>query len=121
MAILDPTITGRKPAVEEGDNAMLAWSPLVDTSDPTAISTFRDFTDRTAQVSGTFGGATVEIHGSLDGVTYAALTDPQGNTVSFSQAGVKAIVEATPYLKPVVSGAGALTELKVMVYVRRST
>lgn len=120
MATLDFVVDGRKPVTEEGDNALIVWSPFVSTSEPVAVGTFRDFTDRTAQVSGTFNGATVEIHGSLDGQSYQALTDPQGNPISFTQPGIKAILEATPYVKPVVTGAGGSTDLKIMVYVRRN-
>lgn len=50
-------------------------------------------------VFGTFGSATVTIEGSLNGVDWATLTDPQGNALTFTSARIEAISEATVHLK----------------------
>lgn len=56
---------------------------------------------KTVQVFGTFGGGTVVIEGSNDGgTTYTTLTDPQGNALSFTAAGVEKVQENTQLIRP---------------------
>lgn len=74
--------------------------------------------DRSAQVAGTFGGASVGIQGSLDGTNWASLTDPQGNALTFSGAKIETVVEMTRYLRPVVTGGDETTDLTVTVMFR---
>jgi len=56
------------------------------------------------QVSGTFGGATVVLQGSNDGVTYATLKDQQGNNLSFTSAGYAEFSSGAAFIKPSISG-----------------
>jgi len=56
------------------------------------------------QVRGTFGGATVVLQGSNDGVTYSTLKDLQGNALSFTAAGYAEFSSAAEFLKPSISG-----------------
>lgn len=60
--------------------------------------------DRTVQVSGTFGSATVILEGSNDNVTWFALTKPGNTPISFTSAGGCAIVEAAVFIRPTSSG-----------------
>jgi hypothetical protein len=79
--------------------------------------------DRTVQVTGTFGGATVKIEGTLDDSTWAPLTDPQGNVLTFTSypAGyssvIEAISEAVVAVRPVVVG-GTGTNLTITLFCR---
>lgn len=64
--------------------------------------------DRSVQVEGTFGGATVLIEGSLDGANFRTLTDALGSPLSFTAAGLKYITEPVAYVRPrLTAGAGA--------------
>lgn len=61
-------------------------------------------TTASVQVGGTFGGATVLLQGSNDGVTYVTLKDMQGNNLSFSSAGYAEFSSAAAFVKPSISG-----------------
>ena len=76
--------------------------------------------DRSVQVSGTFGaGGTVLIEGSLDGVNFYSLTDPQGNALSFTSAKIEAITEIVRYIRPRVSNGDGTTSVNVMILASR--
>ena len=73
-------------------------------------------TDRTVQMTGTWDGATIVMQGSLDGVTYFTLTDPQGNALSFTADGLESVMEATRFIRPFRSVAGGGTvDVKVIL------
>jgi hypothetical protein len=69
--------------------------------------------DRTVQVIGTFGGATVTIQGSLDGATWATLNDLQGTAMTFTAARIEGVSEIVTYIRPLVSSASETTDLDV--------
>lgn len=56
------------------------------------------------QIAGTFGGATVTLQCSNDGVTYFTLKDFTGTDVSATSAAFFDISTAALYVKPVVTG-----------------
>jgi hypothetical protein len=76
------------------------------------------FADRSIEVTGTFDGATVEIRGGIT-VPDFVLKDPQGNPMSFTAAGFKAIAECSWYLKPVILNAGPATNLNIALVAKR--
>lgn len=112
-----PSIEGRKPQAGDADLTIIHWS-LVNGETGDAVD-FASFADRTVQVVGTFGGATVVIEGSLDGENYATLADPQGNALSFTAAGLESVMEVTKYIRPGVSGGNGTTTLGIYLLVRR--
>lgn len=61
--------------------------------------------DKSVQVAGTFGSGTVTLKGSNDGVNYVDLKDPLGNTISFTAAGLKQVLEFCRFYKPVITGS----------------
>lgn len=65
----------------------------------------------------TFGGATAVLQGSIDGVTYATLTDLAGNAVSATAAKVQEFSSSCMYFKPVVSG-GAGDDVDIVLAMR---
>jgi hypothetical protein len=71
------------------------------------------YTDRSVQVSGTFGGATVLLEGSNDGVTWATLTDPTSAPLSFAAAGLKQISEIACYARARIDGGNGTTDINV--------
>lgn len=76
--------------------------------------------DRTVQVSGAFGvGGAVLIEGSLDGSNWFPLHDPQGVALSFTAAGLKAILEHVLMARPRVTGGDGTTSITTIINVRR--
>lgn len=79
-----------------------------------------DYQDRTVQVTGTFGAAgSVTIQGSNDdGVTWATLTDPLGNALTFTAAGMKQITELPYAIRPAVTAGDGTTSVNVYLLQR---
>lgn len=67
--------------------------------------------------SGTFGGATVLLTGSIDGTNYATLTDKNGNAISATAAKVQEFTSSVLYLKPTSSG-GTGDNINIVVAMR---
>ena len=77
--------------------------------------------DRSVQVTGTPGtGGNVRIEGSMDGVTYAVLTDPQGNDLNIGSAKIETIMEVVRYIRPRITAGDGATSLTVQMLMRRS-
>ena len=120
MATQPATITGRRPvdASFPGESSLISWTGLGNGDDGEPLQ-FGAFTDRSIQFSGTFGaGGTIVLECSNDGVTYAPLTDPQGNPISKTSASLEAISEATRYVRPRVSAGDGTTNLGAYLFVR---
>jgi hypothetical protein len=97
------------------------WTPLTTANAGGSAATFVGAGDRTVQVTGTFGaGGTVIIEGSLDGSTWFGLRDPTSTAISFTAAGLKAILEAVPYIRPRVTAGDGTTSITVKIYHRRN-
>ena len=79
--------------------------------------------DRTFQVVGTFGGASVVLEGSLQPapVDYATLTDPQGNGITYSGPRIEAVTEVVNHIRPRVIGGDGTTRLTCILLLRRTT
>lgn len=103
-------------ANNEEDVGTATWD--LATGDDTAPIQMPDYADRCVQVNGTFGGATVTIEGSSDGVNYDPLHDTQGNVVSFGASGFAQLLEVPLYTKPVLNG-GASVAVSVSITVRK--
>lgn len=102
MAAVTPTIR----TVGAGNFAcrVATWASIGDSDTCTPVS-FPDLTDRSVQVFGTFGGASIAIQGSNDaGTTFAPLNDPGGTVIGITTAKIKAILENSEQIKPVTSG-----------------
>ena len=91
------------------------WEALTSTNLDGAPVDLSRRTDRTVQVIGTFDGATVTIQGSLDGVNWSTLNDLQGSALTFTSARLEGVSEITTYIRPLVSSAGASTDLDVLM------
>lgn len=117
MATVTPVTTF--PFETSSDVAITTWSPLLasDEGDPVRLAVY---SDRSVQVSGTFGGASVTIGGSNDGETYHALSDTSGNPLTLTSGALKQIVELPIFLKPRVFGGDGTTNLKVVLSGRKT-
>lgn len=76
--------------------------------------------DRTIQITGTFGtGGSVTMKGSNDGgTTWVALTDPLGNALTFTSAGMKQITELPYEIRPEVTAGDGTTSLNAWLAMR---
>lgn len=120
MAVRAVTVT---PSPGGNANAALVtWTGLLQTSSDTGEPyEAGDFADATVQFGGTFtGGGTVVLEGSNDGVTYTTMTDPQGNNLQYTAAGLELIAEKPRYIRPRITAGGASTSISVLLYVRRT-
>lgn len=107
MAAIIPTVTEIVPGTgQAGYKAVWANCTESDTCVATDIR-LAPYTDRSVQIEGTFGSATVIIKGSNDGTNYQNLSDPQGNDISKTTADLEQIEEASIYIKPTFSGGTA--------------
>ncbi|MFP5511104.1 MAG: hypothetical protein ACLGIP_18445 [Alphaproteobacteria bacterium] len=70
----------------------------------TRYAPLTSLTTASVQVGGTFGGATVALQGSNDGVTYTTLMDAAGSPLSFTAAGYAEFSSAAAFIKPSISG-----------------
>lgn len=106
------------PNLTAGEIGLISWQMAQgDTAVPFVLSVYAD---RTVQVEGTFGGASVAIEGSNDGTNYHTMTDPQGNALLFAAAGLETIMELPYYVRPAVSGGDGTTDLTITLCGRRA-
>jgi hypothetical protein len=112
MATVVPVTTF--PFETSTDVAVTTWGDMLvdDDGEPVRLAVY---SDRTIQVAGEFGGASVTIGGSNDGVTYHALHDTSGAALTVTEGVLKQIVELPIYLKPRVFGGDGTTALKVVL------
>ena len=101
------------------DVAVTTWSGLLADDDGAPVR-LAVYSDRSIQITGEFGGASVTIGGSNDGVTYHALTSTDSVPLTLTEAALKQIVELPVYLKPRVFGGDGSTNLTVIMAGRRS-
>ena len=117
MATVTPVTTF--PFETSLDVAVTTWSSMAASDDGQAVR-LAVYSDRSIQVTGTFGGATVTIGGSNDGVTYFALTDTGGSQLVLTEAALKQIVELPVFIKPRITGGDGTTSVNVILAGRRS-
>lgn len=95
---------------------VVTWTEIGQ-SDTTIAVQLGAFPDRSVQVVGDFSGAaSLTIEGSNDGTNYEVLTDPQGDSLTFTAAGLKAIVEIPRYIKPVLASGDGSTDIDVILH-----
>jgi hypothetical protein len=106
------TIASTRTATGTTAAFVSTWSPLA-LGDDGAPQPHSQYSDKSVQVFGTFGGASLAIQGSNNGTDWATLTDPQGNDLLITSAKIEMITEATAYIRPVVVGGDGTTSLSV--------
>lgn len=105
MAVISPTITKPGQSNNDAGPAVLwVWDALTAADTAEAVEIPLTLPDRTVVISGTFGGATVVVEGSLDNTVFFGLTDPQGNAISKTTAGGEALLELVRYIRPAATG-----------------
>lgn len=106
MAVVNDTST--EVSTLYGKGSLATWTALAtgDTGKPVSGV---GLSDRSVQMTGTFGGATVVLEGSNDGTNYTTLTDTAGSALSFTSAGLKQVLQITKYIRPSVSGGAGVS------------
>ena len=109
------TVQSDKP----GGNLSYRWNPMAN-GDDGQIAEHTGSGDRTVQIQGTFGaGGTVVIEGSIDRSNWYTLRDPQGANLSFTSAGLKAVLENVPFIRPRVTAGDGTTQIDALLNIRR--
>ena len=111
----------RTPKIEIiGERCMRAtWSGLLN-GDVGAPIDWPAYMDRSAQVVGTFGaGGSVSIEGSNDGVNFAQLSNPRGNAMAVTAAGLEQIEDCAYSMQPRVTAGDGTTNLTVILFARK--
>lgn len=106
MAVIKPTVRDVSPS---GDGAALlyTWTPVTEADTCAPIATPKH-SDKSIHAYGTFGGASVALHGSNnDGATFAALNTPASAAIALIADSIKAVLENTQQVKPVITGGTA--------------
>ena len=113
MATATPTVT------PISDNAILfTWVLTSTNTDGAPIHPkYSDYRDRSVQISGTFGSATVVIEGSniAAATTYATLNDPSSTALSKTAAAFEQILELALWMRPNSSGGGGTQDVAVNI------
>lgn len=94
------------------------WAALQNGDDGKPVS-IPGAPDQTVQVFGTFGaGGTVIIEGSCERtpVNYFPLVDPQGNPISFTEAGGELVLELVAHVRPRVTNGDSTTLLTMLLF-----
>ena len=94
---------------------LVKWTGFTLTGDTGAPCACPNYPEKSIQVVGTFGGATVTIQGSniVDSPIYSTLNDDGGTALTFTEAGIKKIRENSYWVRPSISGTTATTNLNV--------
>lgn len=93
---------------------VVVWTPLTSTNNVGDAYDMSAWSDRTAQVTGTFGSATLIMQGSNDGTNWFPLNNLQGTAWSIAAAaGGKGIAEVARYMRPSTSGGDGTQSLTV--------
>ena len=80
--------------------------------------TCAQYADKTMQVAGTFGGATVSLLGSNNGVDWAVLHDTMGAVITVATAKHTLVADSCVYVKPVINGGDGTTALVVTILMK---
>lgn len=114
MATITPTVvkTGLDPARK---TYIVTWA--LGNADTGVAVNLVSAPDRSVQIAGTLGSATIVLEGSNDGTNWVTLTDPQGNPISKTVAAIEQIEELTLYIRASSSG-GSGTAVTVTLLLR---
>jgi hypothetical protein len=107
-----PTIASTRTSTGTSAAFVSTWPSMAQGDDGAPLS-FSQYSDKSVQVFGIFGGASVSIQGSNDGSNWATLTDPQGNDLLITSAKIEMVTEATAFIRPLIVAGDGTTSLTV--------
>jgi hypothetical protein len=100
MATINPIVN----KAVQGANSVVTASWTMGGADTGVQVALTDWYDRSIQIAGTFGGATVTIQGSNDGVNWSTMRDPASVALTFTAADIKQLLEMALYIRPITTG-----------------
>jgi len=110
MAVRQPTARTLGPV---GATVQIIWSGLLQGDNGDGIQ-YSHYLNKTFQVFGTFGGATISIQGSNDGTNWAPLNDATGTALTLTASKLIRRTDDIPlWVRPVVNGGDGTTSLTV--------
>lgn len=116
MATRQAVMTDASPS---GRTRLVTWSALANNDDGAPVD-WVDFADRCFQVTGTFGASgSITMQGSNDGANWSALSDPQGNALTFTSSKIEQALELPRYVRPLVTAGDGTTNLVVTLCMRK--
>jgi hypothetical protein len=117
MAQITPVITEAEGGFGRAVKAVYSTMLNGDIGDAIALAAY---SDRAVQVAGTFGvGGNINVEGTIDGVNWGVLNDPQGVALAFTTAGIEAISELVVQIRPNCSAGDGTTDLDVSFILRK--
>lgn len=106
------TISSSKQTLEGADKTVrVLWEAMGDDDDGTPIIV-GERPDGSVQPVGTFGGATVTLQGSNDGVNWVSLTDEASTAVTFTATGLRMFLPRCWQVRVITAG-GSGTDIDV--------
>lgn len=113
-----PTIQHLITATKTFKACVASWTNLRNGYDGSPIE-MAQYTDKSIQVTGVFGaGGNLRLVGSNDGINWFVLTDAKGTDIDITEPDIKFVSEATLYIKPLVTGGDATTDLTVTILLK---
>lgn len=121
MADISPSIVNLQTFGNTGVH-IYTWTPMTFSGSDVGLPIeMPGSADRSVQVTGTLGAAgSLRIEGSMDGVTYAVLTDPQGNDLNITTLKIETIMEVVRFIRPRITAGDGTTSLTCRILMRRS-
>jgi hypothetical protein len=121
MAVIEPSPVTLPTRLDMDGMCEVVW-PALTTSDVGGKVSLARLADRTVQLGGTFGGATISIQGSLvvdpGESDWLTLVDSSGLNLSFTSVGIQSVMQQTLWVRPKVVG-GSGTSVDVLLLGRR--
>ncbi|TGT35690.1 hypothetical protein [Mesorhizobium sp. M8A.F.Ca.ET.165.01.1.1] len=113
------TTNGSQVSEPDAHALRYKWLAIPNGNQGNAVS-LNVYQDRTVQIGGTFGaGGSVSIQGSNDdGANWATLTDPLGNALTFTAAGLKPVTQLPHKIRPSVTAGDGTTSINVWLHAR---
>lgn len=120
MAAIVPTVTD---VSQKGDGSciLVVWTPVTSAGADTCVPVqYPEHSDKSIQVTGTFGGGSIAVQGSnIPGGAggYASLFDPSSTVIAITDATkIKAVLENTTYVAPLLSGGSSTSVTISMLF-----
>lgn len=112
------TKTAAKTTNPDLKHQVVRWEAFDTNGDIGTSVSMGAWRDRSVQVLGTFGtGGEITIQGSNDGgTTWATLTDPQGNALTFTSARIEAITELCGLIRPKLTAGTGTIDIDVYIF-----
>lgn len=119
MATVAPTTA--YPSLGDGSLILYTWALTTANADGAPVSA-AEWADRTWQASGTWGGASLALQGSNDGVNWAVLSNASGGAdIAMTTNDLASTVELPLWVRPNLTTPGVGATIAVTLLVRRST